>query len=384
MPTMNRRLSRLLQFSLLFPLLLQPILAGQPPLSDDAFERLSLELSENNGFFPTDNLVSNETSYLHVVPDIRRLAKPQTAYLGVGPEQNFSYIVHSKPEIAFILDIRRDNMIHHLWIKELFRMSDSRWKFLSLLLSRPLPADRQLKMDGDTLDLVRVFEDLPATEQRYEDTMTRVWASLKSRFPKLLNEGDEKSLRRIAYAFYSKGMELTYEIPGRPELGFFPSYGSLMVSTDKQGNLCHYLSQRENFLFLKDLEDKNLLIPVVGNFAGSTALKGIGAELRKRHLTVSVFYLSNVEFYLFRNATLGHFMDNVATLPIHRDSILIRSYFNQLTGYRDPHPFSVAGHLSVSLCQRIQNFINEGRRKAYTDYWDLVTRDYIHAKEPDI
>ena len=52
-------------------------------------------LSEPGGYFDTDNLISNERSYLQVVPDLRRLSVRGGAYIGVGPDQNFSYIAES-------------------------------------------------------------------------------------------------------------------------------------------------------------------------------------------------------------------------------------------------------------------------------------------------
>jgi hypothetical protein len=35
-------------------------------------------------------------------------------YVGVGPYQNFTYISALDPDIAFVVDIRRKNLLHHL------------------------------------------------------------------------------------------------------------------------------------------------------------------------------------------------------------------------------------------------------------------------------
>src|SRR5690242_4938674 len=85
--------------------------AAQAPksLPDSAFAALSLRLSEASGYFDTDNLISNEDSYLHPITTLRRLGIVGGTYIGVGPDQNFSYIAQVRPGIAFILDIRRDN-----------------------------------------------------------------------------------------------------------------------------------------------------------------------------------------------------------------------------------------------------------------------------------
>src|SRR5882672_9335745 len=61
-------------------------------LSDQEFWRLATDSSEPNGFFRSDNLTSNELLFQYVVPDLVRRTRPGGAYLGVGPEQNYTYI----------------------------------------------------------------------------------------------------------------------------------------------------------------------------------------------------------------------------------------------------------------------------------------------------
>src|SRR5437870_8520935 len=97
------------------------------------------QLSEPGGYFDTDNLISNERSYLHVVPALRDADLSGGAYIGVGPDQNFTYIAQVKPAIAFIIDLRRDNLLLHLLFKALFSMADTRIDYLSLLFGSPMP-----------------------------------------------------------------------------------------------------------------------------------------------------------------------------------------------------------------------------------------------------
>jgi hypothetical protein len=75
-------------------------------LSDAEFWQLSERLSEPDGAFRSDNLLSNELRYPEVIPDLIARVKPGGVYLGVGPEQNFNYIVALKPRMAFITDVR--------------------------------------------------------------------------------------------------------------------------------------------------------------------------------------------------------------------------------------------------------------------------------------
>ena len=91
-----------------------------------------VQFSEEAGFYPGDNFVSNETSYLHPMPTLIEKGSPGGVYIGVGTEQNFSYIAATRPEIAFILDIRRENLLQHFLYKAVFTLSPDRTTFLSL------------------------------------------------------------------------------------------------------------------------------------------------------------------------------------------------------------------------------------------------------------
>src|ERR1043165_7915931 len=82
-------------------------------LSDRDFWRFVTDVSEPGGYFRSDNFLSNETGFLFPIPELKRTTKPGGVYLGVGPEQNFTYIVALQPKMAIIFDIRRQNMIEH-------------------------------------------------------------------------------------------------------------------------------------------------------------------------------------------------------------------------------------------------------------------------------
>ena len=98
-----------------------------------------------------------------------------------------------------------------------------------------------------------------------------------------------------------------------------------MTSTDLDGMARSFLATEENFRVMKDLETKNLLVPVVGNFGGPKAIRAVGQYLKERGGTVSVFYLSNVEQYLRQDGIWNDFCSNVASLPLEPSSTFIRS-----------------------------------------------------------
>ena len=106
---------------------------------DRAFWKMVVDFSEPDGFFRSDNFISNETTFQEVIPELRKRVSPNGVYLGVGPDQNFTYIAALQPRMAFIIDIRRQNMMQHLMYKAIIEMSDDRADFMSRLFSRPRP-----------------------------------------------------------------------------------------------------------------------------------------------------------------------------------------------------------------------------------------------------
>src|SRR5262245_23213204 len=109
-------------------------------LTDQQFWNLSRDSSEEDGYFRSDNLLSNETTFQYIIPDLLKTAKPGRVYLGVGPEQNFTYMTALKPSMAFIIDIRHGNLDVHLLYKALFEISADRADFVSRLFSRKRPS----------------------------------------------------------------------------------------------------------------------------------------------------------------------------------------------------------------------------------------------------
>jgi hypothetical protein len=105
-------------------------------LNDAEFWKMVTDYSEPDGSFISDNYVSNERSYQQVLASLAVGRNPASGYIGVGPEQNFTYILPLQPKIVFIVDIRRQNLIEHLMYKALFELSPNRAEFLSKLFSR--------------------------------------------------------------------------------------------------------------------------------------------------------------------------------------------------------------------------------------------------------
>lgn len=356
-------------------LLVAGSLSGTEPrrLSAQEFERICLEFSEPSGVFDTDNLLSNETSYLHVIPHLRQIVKPGRAYVGVGPDQNFTYIAQVRPQIAFIVDLRRDNLLLHLYFKQLFHSVSNRWEYVSYLFAKPLPQDFRPDLSADSRKLVQQLQGIPSDRDYFEANFDRLWQAMRRQFPQLTRDEDRPAFHRMASAFCEENFELKYRSHGRFSRPYYPSYHQLMTETDLEGRRGHFLNSEPHFQFLKAMQEENRILLVVGDFGKEGALQAVGQYLRKHGHMVSAFYVSNVEFYLFRNGTFSRFVENVQQLPIDEHSVLIRSYFS----YWREHPETIPGYYVTSLVQRIQRFLELHEKTPYLDYWDMVTRDYV-------
>ena len=298
--------------------------AGLPErLADQEFWKLSSELSESNGSFRSDNLLSNEVWLQYVIPALTEVAKPGRAYMGVGPEQNFTYIVALQPKMAFIVDIRRGNLDLHLMYKALFEMSADRAEFVSRLFSKTRPEG--LGPKSTAAELFAAYSKIDSSETLYRENLKAIDERLAATHGFALSPDDLQGIEYVYHAFYQYGPALQYSSTGGVGGRGQPTYADLMVATDAGGQSRSYLSTEESFGFLKDLETRNLLVPVVGNFAGPKAIRAVGKYLKENGGTVTAFYLSNVEQYLVQDGIWRDFCDNVATLPLDETSTFIRS-----------------------------------------------------------
>jgi hypothetical protein len=107
---------------LLFTLALRAADTLPKQIADEEFWKLSDSMSEANGEFQSENLLSNETGFQVAIPVLKQFVKPDGVYFGVGPEQNFTYIAALRPKMAFIIDIRRQNMVEHMMYKGSLRI----------------------------------------------------------------------------------------------------------------------------------------------------------------------------------------------------------------------------------------------------------------------
>jgi len=294
-----------------------------PELSDREFWNLVEQLSERDGYFEDENYVSNELGYQSAMGRLQSAIAPGGVYVGVGPEQNFAYVAALRPRIAFVVDIRRQNTMQHLMYKALFELSADRADFLSRLFSRPRPEGLDAASSVDAL--FQAYSKTAPDERLFDETLAGILDVLTSRHGYGLTEGDRASIRKVFTAFRDLGPEVRYVFRGTSEL--HPTYAQMMTAKDGEGRGWSYLASAETFEQIRVMERRNQIVPVVGDFAGPKALRSIGDYVRSRGAAIDVFYLSNVEPYLFTAGTWRTFYDNVATMPLAASGLFVRAFF---------------------------------------------------------
>jgi hypothetical protein len=351
-----------------------PVLRAQAPavdlpsrLSDTEFWQLITAISEPGGYFRSDNFLSNEAGFQYVIPELQRRTKPGGVYLGVGPEQNFTYIAALRPKLAIIFDIRRGNLHEHLLYKVLFEMSTDRADFVSRLFARRRPAGLDTASSPDTLfaSFLRAAPD----SGLYRKLLADVTDALTKKHGFALTPEDVRGIEYVYGALFTGGPSIDYSFPNFSR-GRTPTYYDLMVQTDGLGAQRSYLANEQNYKYVRELQLKNLLVPVVGDFAGPKAIRAVGQYLKERSATATAFYTSNVEQYLFQQAdNWRSYYENVATLPLDSSSTFIRSIGGN-AGFRAPAgaPF---GRLPSVLCS-IQDLLTAYRDNRIMSYYDVI------------
>jgi len=343
---------------------------------DSSFAGVIARLSESGGYFDSDNIISNEASYLQIASQLTKVGVHGGVYIGVGPDQNFSYIALIRPRVAFMLDVRRDNMMEHLLFKSLFVSSRNRLEYLLRLFGKAVPPDIDSWTGRSTSEILAAFADARLDSQTVA-AARRLSNERIARFGVPLTAHDREMIDRYRSAFVSEGLDTRYSSIGRNNRGDYPSFGRLMMETDRAGRQISYLADENAFQFVRTMQLNDRIIPVVGNVAGDKALKAIGQYAAERGLNVSAFYLSNVEQYLMgRDGGFDEYARNVKTLPHDSTSVIIRSFFGR---FGATHPLYVAGRgsVSTSMIEPMNSFLRAFAAGELTNYSALVFDRYV-------
>jgi hypothetical protein len=329
-----------------------PTAGALAPLSDAEFAERVAALSEPGGYFDTDNLISNERSYLHALDALDAQGTRGGAFVGVGPDQGFSYVASARSAFAYFVDIRRDNLLQHLLYKALFTAARDRADFLALWLGRARPAPVPQWATASIDQLVAHVDAAPATPADREAARAAVAQALRPlRVP--LSPADRAAIERIHDAFMDAGLSLRFTSFGRAPRPGYPTLRDLLQETDRRGRQRSFLATEADFQFVKELQRRNRIVPVVGDLAGPHALRAIGRDASARGLVVRLLYASNAEDYVLRDGGFARWAANVRALPRDSTSVIVRSWFgpNALAQ-------SVPGYASTQLVQPVTTFLD--------------------------
>ena len=335
-------------------------------ISDKDFWQMIVDLSEPGGTYPYQNFVSNELQYQDVVPALKATTKPGGVFIGVGPEQNFTYASVLQSKLAFVIDIRRQNMLELLMYKALFDMSPNRTDFVGNLFSRVRPAGLDTKTTSAAL--FAAYENAKPDSELLAKNLQVIKAYM-TRHGYPLSSEDLSGIEKVHQAFFTAGPGINYAFgDATPAVGppREATYTRLMNMADSTGRNSSFLATEENYLYVREMQRKNLILPLVGDFAGPAVIKNVGRYLTERKATVGVFYISNVETYL-SDPQKQTFYANVTALPVDSSSMFIRHILgNPARGL----PWWRPGMTNVSTVAPMAEFIDQikgGRRPTFQE-----------------
>jgi hypothetical protein len=153
------------------------------------------------------------------------------------------------------------------------------------------------------------------------------------------------------------------------------TYSLAMTATDLTGTYQSYLASETNFRFVQELEKQNMIVPLVGDFAGDRAIVSIARYLKDHDARVSVFYVSNVERYLWDQGDHGkQFYTNASALPVDQSSTFIRSVTSDISRRLGvPLPNGTANWRSfLSPMSDSLKAFSEGRIRSYREMFETV------------
>ncbi len=345
-------------------------------LTDKAFWQIVTDFSEPNGYFRSDNFLSNELAFQRVIPELVQKIQPGGVYMGVGPEQNFTYLTALKPKMAFIVDIRRGNLHEQLLYKAFIETSADRVEFLSKLFGRPRPDS--LAANATVDQIFTAFRASVPSDGLFRQHLQAARDHLVKRHGFALSAEDLSGLEYVYNAFYQAGPDLNYTFSsgqfgnGAFGGGYFPTYADLMTESDGQGLQRSYLATEDNFRILSELEKNNTVVPIVGDFGGPKAIRAVGRYLSDHGARVSAFYTSNVEMYLFQSDAWKKFYANVATLPVDPSGTFIRSISNR--GYRFQN--ATPGLRSSTRLSSISDLLSAFHAGKVEGYYDVIAMSH--------
>lgn len=315
-------------------------------------------------------LVSNETGYLDVVESLSRTTKPGSVYIGVGPDQNYTYIAATGAEFSFIIDQRAENQYLHFLFKAIFELASNRVSYLQLLFSRPLGIE--IGKRSSLSQIVALIDRTDGCELLYRTNLSNI-VELIQIYQKAVPVLEIERIKEIYRNFFERSLDLTSRILSTTSHGTsYPTYREFLLRSRPTAS--NFLDNDEYFQYVKAKHLKNQIVPITGDLSGDKTLSALSDFCRSRDLLVDTVYISNVDYRLVNANLLELLVRNLELLPRTKDCLLVRSFYNRVGNI---HPIARKDELFTTLLQRVDSFIDLSRLGEYEDYWAVGTRDYF-------
>lgn len=335
-----------------------------PNISPTEFTKIIRDMSEDNGYFRGESWVTNELTYLDVIESIDKYNIRGGAYIGVAPEQNFTYMAVIKPQIAFLVDIRAQNRMQHLMFKIMFEISETRIEFLSNLFSMPLQSETGIKIpnkDSDINLIVNFLENSKQSRELFNKNLSLMISVLNNKYKFKLTDWERSNIKHVYEHFYTQNLNMT----NGPWRSSYPTLGEIFTDRDKSGRQLNVFNSREKYLFIRKMQLENKVIPITGDYGNNYALSKVAAYLKKHKLTVSAQYVSNAEQYIIRNrSNWNNWVSNIKNMPYNDKTVFIRwlnwNYYEQDT-----------------KLQYFKTFIKNNESGIHSRYFDLISNGHL-------
>lgn len=278
-------------------------------------------LPEKRGLNAEHYPTSNERRIDFFIKPIENLGG---CYIGVGTDQNFSFIAKAKSDYAWLMDfdpvIVKVNLIH--------------------------------------LYLLNISKD-------YEE-FKNFWA----------RKNEKKSFELVKQKFSSdkdwKMIEKAWEVSHRNFSGVEDRLNELNFMSRKFG-LVTFSNNTDEFLFLKKKVSENKIVAVNGDLTGSKSMRNISKLANSLGCKIRILYLSNAEEY-FRYPE--DMRENFISLPTDEKGIVIRTMTSgtkQFLGYPDGEKFEDSFPLHYNL-QPISSLQEWMKFKVYISTVDMLKK----------
>ncbi len=318
------------------------------PARDEGMAAIIRGMSEPTRARHADNLMSNEDSYPRVSGELSRRVRPGGVFVGVGPDQNFSFVAHCRPALAFVIDHRRANLLLHMLHRALFCLAADRARYLSLFTARAFAAWTRAP---SAADLVAAFQRAQFEKARLDATQREIRRVLEPL--KIIRESEWAELARMQRAARGAGDECT--LPGVANVS---DLGSAVTTASRAGGPAHFLATEPFYQVVRERQIGERIVPLVGDFAGDHTFKALGEWLRHRGLKVDVLYISDVEFFLLRSKTFDAYIANLHKLPLSDQAIIIRTSTRSIV-----HAERVQGDSSTTVAREPRAVPRRGRAR---------------------